>query len=944
MKKFFKIKISLFGMFIMFTQVLSSQDFKMSDPLPNDPDVITGKLENGLTYYVRHNSEPKNRANLMLVVNAGSVLEDDDQQGLAHFCEHMAFNGTKNFPKHKLIGFLESIGMKFGADLNAYTAFDETVYKIEVPLDKFANLDTGLLILFDWAHNVLFEDEEIEKERGVIHEEWRLGRGAQDRLVRKTLPVMLYGSKYAERLPIGKPEVFDKCPPDNLRRFYKDWYRPDLQAVIVVGDFDANIVAKKVRDLFSQIPKRDLSKERKRIYPPIPGHKDIKVKVATDKETPYSLIQVLYKLPLEKTITHKDFKEDLAKSLFNEMINQRLQEKTVKPNCPYNMAYSIYSYFLGTRSAYMSFAIAKNDKISDALKTILEENERVKRFGFTKSEVERAKKSILKQIEKRYKERNKTNSNFFVNEYHKNFGITKEPFPSIEYTYEISKKLLPKISLEDINKFANQWIIDSNMVVIITAPEKKDVKVPSEDEILKIVEKVKKEKLEPYKDETINKPLISEEIKPGKVIKKKKNKETGIIEYTLSNGIKIILKPTVFKDDEIIMEAFSEGGYSLYPLEDNISARVASEVIVESGLGEFNKVQLTKYLSDKTVSVTPHINLNFEGLKGSSSVADFETMLKLVYLYFTSPRYDKEAFNAYIEKTKSLLKNKSNDPQSVWRDSIMFVLGNRSKYIQPLNFELLKQIDYKKTHKIFRERFEDPASFTFVFVGNLNIKKIKPLIEKYLGGLPADKKDEKFKNVGAEIPTNKIIKSIVRKGTDNKSLDYMVYTGDLSYSLENKILLKAVSAILTTRLLDSIREEKALTYSIHAHPIIKLFPKNQYAINIFFSSSPDTVDYIVNEVKNIANSLKDPKNISDLDLQKTIEKIKKEFETNLRKNPYWLNELVKYEQMGKQPDFNSKYKEIVASLSKEKIANAAKKFLNNDRYIIISLLPEQEKK
>jgi len=925
--------------FVFVTGNVFGQDFKMSDKLPQDKDVITGKLDNGITYYVKHNSEPKNRASLMLVVNAGSVLEDDDQQGLAHFCEHMAFNGTKNFPKHKLIEFLESIGMKFGADLNAYTSFDETVYTIEVPLDTSANLDTGLMILYDWAHNVSYETEEIEKERGVIHEEWRLGRGAQDRLMRKTFPTMLYGSKYAKRIPIGKPEIFDKCPPDNLRRFYKEWYRPDLEAVIIVGDFDAKKVAEKVKKLFSQIPKRN--KEKPRIYPPIPGHKDIKVKVATDKETPYSMIEILYKLPMDTVVTYADYKKDLAKNLFNEMINQRLQEKTIKPECPYNMAFSFYSHLLGKRDAFMSYAIAKNNKISDALKTILEENERVKQHGFTISELERAKKSVLKQYEKLYNEKNKTKSSVFVSQYHQNFGITHDPILSIEQEYNISKKLMPEIKLEDVNKFANQWIIDSNMVVIVTAPEKKDVKVPTEKEILKIVQDVKKEKLKPYKDEAINKPLISEEIKPGKVAKKEKDKKTGTIIWTLSNGIKVVLKPTDFKDDDIQMTAFSEGGYSLYPIEDNISARIADKVILESGVGEFNKVQLTKYLSDKQVNVQPYISLNFEGINGSSTISDFETMLQLTYLYFTSPRYDKEAYQAYIEKTKDYLKNKSNDPQSVWSDSIGTVLSNRSKYTQPLSLELLKKADYKKIHKIYRERFEDPASFTFTFVGNLNLKKIKPLIEKYIGGLPADKKEEKFKDVGAYLPTGKIIKSIARKGTDQKSMDYMVYTGNESYSLDKEIYLKAISLIFTDRLLDSIREAKAITYSISANSLFKLFPKNQYGIAIFFSCAPDTVDYIVENIKNIANSLKDVKNISDEDLNKTIEKLKKEYEVKIRDNKYWLRQLEKYEQLGTYPDFATKYNNIVNSITKEKLVETAKKYLNNSSYALISLQPEK---
>ena len=930
-------------LFVIFSQNgLKAQKIDMNAPLPFDTSVSTGVLPNGLTYYVKHNSEPKNRAEMWMIVNAGSVLEDDDQQGLAHFCEHMAFNGTKNYPKHKLIEFLESIGMKFGADLNAYTSFDETVYTIEVPTDSAKFIDGGLLILYDWAHNVSYETEEVENERGVIHEEWRLGRGAQERMMRKTFPVLLAGSKYAKRNPIGKTEVFDKCPPDNLRRFYKDWYRPDLEAIVVVGDFDQKEMVKKIKELFSKIPARDVAKERKRIYPEIPNHVDPKVVIATDKEAPNSIIQIVYKHSLELFKTYGDYKKSLIEDLAQMMLNQRLREIAMKPKAPFAYGFAFYTHFLGKGNAFMSYAIAKNDKIAEGVKLLLEENERAKRFGYNQSELDLQKKSLLKSVEDAYKERNKRNSKSIANEFHANFSVEKAPVPGIEVEYEITKKMVPTITLDDVNKVIKKWITRENMVVVLQAPEKEDIKLPTEDEVKKIIADVEKEDLKPYEDQALNKPLIAEIPTAGKIKEKTKDKITGTETWVLENGVKIIFKPTDFKDDEIQMQAYSWGGISLYPVKDAFSARNAASILSQSGLGDFTNVELSKYLSDKTAYVTPFISTYTEGFNGSSSVDDFETMLQMVYLYFTKPRYDKEAFDTYIERTKSLIGNKSQDPQSVWGDTVSFVMKNYSPYHMPMNLDNLNKIDYKRVHAIFRERFEDPGSFTFCFVGNVNSKKLKKTILTYLGGLPANDNGEKYKALNDYIPTKRINK-IVYKGTDNKSMAYVIYPGAYEPSLKNELLLQATADVLTDRLLKQIREKDANTYSISASPRESYLPKNQYFVGVWFSSAPNKVDTIISSINAIIKDLK-TNGITDADLQKTIEKAKRSHEMNMRKNRYWMKELMTTDRFHFKPEFVTDFDKEIKGLTKASIQEAFKKYYDVDNFISVILKPVQEKK
>ncbi len=936
MKMRFLILFLLTGLFSV-SSIAQDSFMELDSPLPIDKKVKIGKLDNGMTYYIRENSEPENRVELTLVVKVGSIVEDDDQQGLAHMVEHMAFNGTKNFQKHEIIEYLESLGMKFGPEVNAYTSFDETVYGIKVPLDSIEYLDKGLLVLHDWACGVSFEDEEIDKERGVIHEEWRMGQGAQDRMMRQYLPVILHNSRYANRLPIGKMDVVDHCEYDVLRRYYRDWYRPDLMAVIAVGDIDANVMEKKVAELFSKIPVKENPRERK--YFDVPNHDKTLVKIATDKEAQQTLIQMIHKHPTSVNKTVADYREGIVHNLYNSMINARLQELTLTEDPPFIFGYSYYSNFIGPKDAYTSIAMSNSEKIEDALKAIVTENERVKMHGFTETELEREKKSALRNMEKMYNERNKIKSESYVGEYKRNFLPTKEPIPGIEYEYEIYKKYVPTITLEEVNALAPKWITDKNRVLILMSPEKEGQTLPTEEELLSMMNSVDKSNIEPYVDKVSDKPLLAEMPEPGKVSKKKKNKDLGYETWTLSNGAKVVIKETDFKQDEILFRAYSNGGYSLYGQDDDISADIATDIIDESGVGSYDKIELEKYLSDKVVRVSPYIGELTEGFNGSAAPQDLETLLQLVYLYFTNPRQDKTAFSSYIKRMKGVLENRSASPESAFQDTIQVTMASHHPRKRPMTAELLDEADYKQVHRIFKKRFGDPSNFIFYFVGNFNSKEMKPLIEKYIGGLPTVERNETWKNLNINAPRG-VVEKVVKKGSDPKSIVFMKYHGNFEYNWKNKIDIDALGEILTTKLLESIREDESGVYSIGAYPGYDHFPDSKFGMTIYFGCAPDNVDKLVEGVYvEIDKLMKDGP--SDVDLGKAQEKLLRERETNLRENRFWLNTLRNFDYHGSNPDDFDKYNDYVKSLSTDHLMKAAHNYFTKENFAKIVLKPEE---
>ncbi len=934
MKRLFLISIlSILGMTLGFAQIDLNQE------IPKDPNVIYGKLDNGMTYYIRSNATPAKRAELSIVINTGSVQEEEDQRGLAHFCEHMCFNGTKNFPKHELVDFLERTGMKFGAEVNAYTTFDETIYGITVPLDSVDLLDKGLLVLHDWAYLVSFEGEEIDAERKVIHEEWRTRQGAQTRMQEGMFSAMFHNSKYAERLPIGLMSVVDGCEYEALRRYYRDWYTPNREAVVIVGDFDAKEMEQKVKDLFGKIPA--VKNPRKKEFADIPDNKEPLIAVLKDKENPQTMVQVYIKHKPFKMKTIGDYKKSIAHNLYNMMINNRLQELTMTDKPPFIYGYAGYGEFLGPKDAYTSVAVAKEDGMIDAAQAVLQETYRVKQHGFTATELEREKKSLFQKVEKAYNDRNKEKSQSYLGEYQQHY-LKNHPFPGIENEYKYYKEFIDKITLEDVNKLAQEWITDENIVMIAMGIDKEGVKVPSKEDLLALLQKVKTQKLEPYVDKVSTRPLFEADkliTKPGKVQNKTKLKEFDAVEWTLSNGMKVVIKETDFKDDEIKMTGYSYGGYSLYGQEDDISAKIATDVIEESGLNGFDKMELEKLLSDKQVSVSPYIGQLSEGFSGSSSVKDFETMLQLIHLYFTKPRYDKTAYNSFISRAKSMYENQAVSPENVFNDSVSTTLASNHKRARPLSAKLLDEADYKRVHKIYRERFNDPGSFTFFFVGNINAKKSKVLIEKYLGSLPASNNNEKYRDLGIRTPKGSL-DVVARKGTEPKSVVLMQFNKPFDYDMKEITALKALGKVLSIGLIEEVREKKGYVYSIGAYAGYEKLPESKGNITIYYPCSPDNIDNASNTAFELFDKIK-KNGPTDVNLGKAKKQLSKELETNLKENWFWLSSIKSYKF--RNIDFKEfgKMQKCIDALTKEDVQKVAKKYLNKENYIRISLRPEK---
>lgn len=924
---------------LLSTSLLSAQQpFNLNDPIPADPKVAKGVLENGMTYYVRSNSEPQNRAELMLVVKAGSIDEDEDQKGLAHFAEHMAFNGTKNFPKHELVNYFESIGMEFGPEINAYTSFDETVYMLKVPLDSALYIEKGLQVLYDWASQITDSDEEIEKERGVIREELRGGRNANFRMQQKWLPVFLNESKYANRLPIGELDVIENAPPEALRRFRNDWYRPDLMAVIVVGDFDQEKMVQKVKQKFSQILAAE--NPRRKEFFDIPPHDETLISIATDAEAQYPMAFVLYKHPLKVDKTLGDYRESILHNSYNSMINNRLAEKTQLAEPPFIAGQAAFGKMFGPISVYQSVAICHNGKIKEGLTAVLLENERVKKFGFTETELERQKKALLNQVEQIYNDREKQKSINYAQEYLSNFLMTKEPFPGIENEYAYYQAFVPEISLEEVNALAEKWITTENRVVVINAPEIEGMKVPNKEEVFALLDEVEQTEVEPYDDAVADVPLISEEPWPGKVLNKKKLEKVDAVEWILENGATVVIKPTDFKEDEILFSAWSPGGTSLYGVEDDVSADFAATIMAMSGIAGFDKITLDKMLSDKVFSLSPYVSQIREGFSGNAAIKDIEPLLQMVYLYFTQPRFDETSFHAYMSRMQGILQNRSASPEAVFQDSLSVILANYHKRARPMTVELLQEADFNRIRQIGEERFRNAADFNFFFVGKIDTAELKPLVEKYIGGIPYLDETENWRNLGIDPPAG-IVEKTVKKGQEDKSIQYIVFHGDFNYSSGNAILLDAASRILDTRLLEEIREERSSVYSIGARSSSSKYPDEEYTVTISYGTDPEKLEELKQAVFDEISAFMQ-NGPSEEELSKAKQKMLREREVSLRENRFWLSILSNTYYL-KDGDFSEygTYEETVKNLTVESVKNAFAKYFDFKNYVSVALEPAE---
>lgn len=923
--------------YILWTIVAWSQ-INVEQPMPVDPKVKIGRLSNGLTYYIRHNSLPEKRAEMRLVVNAGSVLEDEDQQGLAHFMEHMNFNGTKRFPKNELVGYLQSIGVQFGADLNAYTSFDETVYILPVPTDKPELVEKGLQILEDWAHNALLDSLEIEKERGVVIEEWRLSRGADERMLKKTLPVIYRGSKYAERLPIGKKDILENFSHAALKRFYKDWYRPDLQAVIVVGDIDVNDMEQKIKEIFGDIP-APLSPRKREMYP-VPDHEETLTVVAKDKETAFPSIQVLYKKEPQPETTIGDYCRYMNRRLFTGMLNSRFRELTLKVNPPFVGAGSYYgNSYARTKDAYQLFANTSDTGMAHALYALIEENRRVLLHGFTQAELELQKKQMQSLYDRIFNEREKEESYKYVDEYVGNF-LVSEPIPGIEWEYDFVKQYLTQVKLEDINRLAKQWITSDNMVVTLNAPEKDSIRIPTSEEVKNIISEVELAAIEPYHEKEIAKSLMDPSgIKPGKVLNTKTDGDLGIITFKLSNGATVILKPTNFKNDEIIFRAFSKGGHSLVKDPDYYSASNAAAIVSQSGVGDFSAIDLGNMLKGKNTSLAPNIGLYSEGLNGSTIPKETETLLQLIHLYFTSPRNDKEAFESYKTKQKQLYANLSANPQIYFSAEFQKIMTQNHPRAgglpKPEDFD---KINSDRSIQIYKERFANAGDFTFLFVGSIDEETLKPLLEKYIGSLPSSSKKENFKDLGIRPPNSKINK-VITKGADPKSLVALVFNKPVQYNYTDAYVLRSLGELLNIKLVEQLREEKGGVYGINAYGNINKIPYSSSSFSITFPCAPENADTLtaaaIDELRKIITT-----GVSAEDLEKIKEQQKRKLEVDTKQNQYWMNNIFDALYYGNNLTEILNKENMIDNLSSQTIQNVAKKYINLDNYIRVTLKPE----
>jgi zinc protease len=916
-----------------------AQQSKTVDALKMDPSVKVGKLPNGMTYYIKKNVEPKNRAQLRLVVKAGSVLENENQRGLAHFLEHMQFNGTKNFPKNELVNFLEKNGIKFGADLNAYTSFDETVYMLPVPSDTLAKLEKFIMVLSDWANKATLDGGEIDKERGVVLEEARLRKGAQSRIQEKLLPVIFNGSKYAKRLPIGLDSIIQNAPYDVVRKFHKEWYRPDLQSIVAVGDFDVAVIEAMIKKHFGSIPKAVNPKKREEFSVPLKGGTE--AIVITDKEQPYNLVQLYYLQPEKKEKTTDNRREGIMKSLFNTMISNRLQELLQKADPPYQFGVSNYGGFLGNLDALQVFAVAKGAEVEKALIAVLDENERAAKFGFTDGELERAKLSYKTGLENQFKEKEKTPSERYTDELVSCF-LNNTVMTDIGFDLKFATENLPKIKLSEVNNLVGKMITKQNRVLALVGSEKDKDKLPTTEKLKALLDNTGTV-ITAYVDEKIDMPLLSNMPTAGKIATEIKVAEVGVTEITFENGVKVNLKPTDYKNDEIKFIGTSWGGMSLYNDEEFENASMSSGVVSVSGVGNFKASQLTKYMSGKIAEVDAYVGTNSEVISGSSSVKDFETALQMMYSRFTNNKLDADAVKGFLANQKDFIVNmsKTPTPEKLYRDTIQAVMGNYAYRSMPMTEQRMDKVNAEKSLKIFNDRFADASDFEFTFVGNFDVEKIKPLLAMYLGGLPTKKIKETF-NDRKIRPQTGLISKVVKKGTEDKANVTLIMAGDYKPSNQEELYVTALGDILNIKLTEKLREEEGGVYSPYVRGSTSRYPVPRFQYRIGYGCSPANVEKLIgltlSEIKKIKEN-----GPTQVDIDKFVSKQKLDFQTNLKNNDYWLDELsTKYQNKEDIKNILVDDK-MLDYITVEKLKATANTYMSGNDLIRVVLMPEDKK-
>ena len=936
-------KITLFLLVAILTLCnLSAQ--RLTDPINNDPNVKIGKLANGLTYYIRENSKPENRAEFWLLVHAGSMQENEDQLGLAHFVEHMGFNGIKGWPGNKLTDELQKIGVSFGGGINAYTSFDETVYTLTMPTDNAKNIEMAMNILKSWANDFLLDNKEIEEERGIIIEEYRLGLGAQDRMRKKWFPVLFNGSRYADRYPIGTLDVLENFKPKTLKDFYYDWYRPDLQAIVIIGDVNAAEIERMIISKFGKIKPKKNPRE-KIMYPIEPATAPVAV-VATDKEAGANVVFTARLFPHFVMKTVEDYRTKMAHELFNLMYSGRLEEMMQNPNTPFIGAHVGYGDFIGNTDAYFAQAVAKENQIDASLKVLMQEDYRVLQHGFLESELKRAKDELLYKYEIAANEIDKTESKVFAQDYLSHY-LRKDPIPGAKRVYNYAKKYLEEITLDEVNALAKQWITKDNIAVVVMAPEKEGVIVPTEADILTIVKDASLENVEPYIDTYKEQEMVDvESLQRGQIISENLISEVGVTEITLNNGITVWLKKTDFKNDEILFRAVSKGGMSLYDEADLASGLLAAGFVDRAGIGEIDFISLTKKMKGKQVGVSPDISIFTEEITGNSTPKDLEFFFQYLHAFFASPRYDPTVYELVTKEVTESLKMIDAMPMYRALKNIIKVITQNDFYSshQLISFiytnDFINSADYDRAFEIYKERFANPADFTFTFVGNFDEEAMREFLELYLGSLPtSSERDAINPDVTKGFPATQISQDIFM-GTEEQGFVGIAFQKEFIWTEENKTILRALKDALDIELVAEIREKMSGVYS----PMLLLSweptPRPEYTMLVFFGCNPNNTDNLSDAVFKILKDMQQ-NGPSEETMTKVKQQLIKQRETSLETNNFWRQLLSNMWIQNDDVTTIPKFEERMNQLTSEDIAHFLQQYLDLEHYVRVNVYPEK---
>lgn len=908
-------------------------------PIPLDPTVRIGKLPNGLTYYIKANKKPENRAELRMAVKSGSMQEDPDQLGIAHFVEHMAFNGSKNFSKNELVDYLETIGSRFGPDLNAYTSFDETVYMLQVRTDEKEHFEKGMLILRDWSEGVSFDGEEIDKERGVVISEWRSRLSAEQRMMQEYLPMMYYQSRYADRLPIGDPEIVQTVSYDAVRRYYKDWYRPDLMAVFVVGDVDVDAIEAKIKSQFGDITGPSVLRKKEEVS--FPPHEATLARVITDPEASNSRVQIIYKHTFEPIMDQSGYKQRLIHSLYNRMLGNRLDEISRESDPPYIFAYTGYSQDVGTLATYSGVAMTEAKNVKRAYETLLRENQRILQHGFTQTELDREKAAIMLETEQNVLEQDKQESSRLVQRLVYHF-LEDNPIPDPTQHRDMYKAMIPTITLADVNKLASQWITDRNNVVLVTGPSKDTALMPDSVELIRIMKEIKSMKFPAYADIDVSAPLLTGSFPVRPPLNVKHNAVLDIYEWEFANGVRVVAKSTDFKNDEILMNAYSPGGTSLYSDAQFPSARSVSSIVGSSGVGPYNETGLMKKLSSQRVNVSPFLFEAYEGFNGSSSVKDIETMMQLIYSYATAYREDTTAFNAYLSGERTYFGNLLANPNNWFNDKVNKILYQNHPRRGFPSLESYDQVKRKEVMDIYKDRFRDFSDFDFFFVGNFDPDSLQRLTSRYLGALPGAGRKENWKDIGVRMPSG-VIDSVYTRGEAPRSLVQLIYHGEMPYDPDSAFVLQSLIDIANIKLREELREDQGGVYGVGIWGSLSKYPIGQYTIRISFNTDPSRTKELTDAARKVIDELR--MNIEQGDIVKISEAQRQSRVKDLKQNQFWMSSLinsymnqVELESLVQAEVLEKRLSRLNASVLK----HAARKYFNEKEVISVVMLPKSK--